>query len=644
MVHLGELLDHPVLRLDGGAGLGDRHAGERGRHVEDRALVQRRHELGPEPEPDRDREGDDQHGRGDRQPAEAEDDLHDGVVEAHERAADRVAFLAVDRADQNRVGHAAEPARPERERLEPGEQKPHRRIEGDRQDGRDRHREVLGEGERPEEPSLLRLEREDGEERDRDHQQREEARPAHLLDGPDDHRAEVAGTSGGLPVLELLVGLLDDDDRRVHHRADRHRDPAERHDVGRDVHRPHGDERQQDGDRNREDRDERARDVPEEDQDDEAHDRELLHQRVPEGIDRPVDEVRAIVGADDLHPGREGPSHLLELPLDALDDLEGILSMPHHDHAADCFAVAIQLDEPAPEVGTEMDATDVADQDRRPAAVRPDGDLLDVLDRAHVAPAADQVFGPIELDQAAADLVVRPPDRLDDVAERQPVAEERRRVDLDLVLLHEAADRGDLGHAVDARQPVAQVPVLERAQVGERVLPAAVDEGVLVYPPHTRRVGPEAGADALRQPAGDALHVLEDAAPRPVEVRAVLEHDVDERVAEHRFAADILDAWRGDHRRDDRVGDLVLHDVRAAPGPVGEDDHLHVREVWDRVERARAQRPDTEGRREEDKEEDDEAVVGAVLDDAVDHLLRSPQPPTRTMNFSRAAAFPGCSI
>src|SRR3990167_132565 len=36
---------------------------------------------------------------------------------------------------------------------------------------------------------------------------------------------------GVLPVVELLVDVIDDDDRRVDHRADRDRDAAERHDV-----------------------------------------------------------------------------------------------------------------------------------------------------------------------------------------------------------------------------------------------------------------------------------------------------------------------------------------------------------------------------------------------------------------------------
>src|SRR5947208_1015959 len=58
-----------------------------------------------------------------------------------------------------------------------------------------------------------------------------------------------------------------------------------------------------------------------------------------------------------------------------------------------------------------------------------------------------------------------------------------------LVLLDEAADGGDLGHALHAREPVAERPVLEGAQIGERVRAAPVDERVLVHPADAGRVG-----------------------------------------------------------------------------------------------------------------------------------------------------------
>ena len=42
--------------------------------------------------------------------------------------------------------------------------------------------------------------------------------------------------SARFPQLELLVHVLDHDDRGIDHRPDRHRDAAERHDVGAQAH------------------------------------------------------------------------------------------------------------------------------------------------------------------------------------------------------------------------------------------------------------------------------------------------------------------------------------------------------------------------------------------------------------------------
>jgi len=63
---------------------------------------------------------------------------------------------------------------------------------------------------------------------------------ADLLDRCHDDVPKRPRASRGLPVLELLVGLLDDHDGRVHHGADRDRDAGERHDVGREPQRAHG--------------------------------------------------------------------------------------------------------------------------------------------------------------------------------------------------------------------------------------------------------------------------------------------------------------------------------------------------------------------------------------------------------------------
>ena len=62
--------------------------------------------------------------------------------------------------------------------------------------------------------------------------------------------------------------------------------------------------------------------------------------------------------------------------------------------------------------------------------------------------------------------LLRAPDGLDDLVEREVVGGEPVGVDRDLVLLDEAADRGDLRHAGHRLERVAQRPVLVGAQLG----------------------------------------------------------------------------------------------------------------------------------------------------------------------------------
>ena len=56
----------------------------------------------------------------------------------------------------------------------------------------------------------------------------------HFLDGADQDLPIVSRTPGRLPVLQLLVGVLDHDDRGVDERSDGDGDAPERHDVRAD--------------------------------------------------------------------------------------------------------------------------------------------------------------------------------------------------------------------------------------------------------------------------------------------------------------------------------------------------------------------------------------------------------------------------
>ena len=73
-------------------------------------------------------------------------------------------------------------------------------------------------------------------------------------------------------------------------------------------------------------------------------------------------------------------------------------------------------------------------------------------------------------------------------------------IDDDVVLLDEAADAGDLGHAFGLGQSEADLPVLQRAQIGQRLVLA--QHGVLVDPADAAGVGAERRRHAGRQAFG----------------------------------------------------------------------------------------------------------------------------------------------
>ena len=56
---------------------------------------------------------------------------------------------------------------------------------------------------------------------------------------------------------------------------------------------------------------------------------------------------------------------LVQFLFDAVDDVERVLAVAHHDDAADHFAFAVQFRDAAPEVAAEMHGADILHIDRR---------------------------------------------------------------------------------------------------------------------------------------------------------------------------------------------------------------------------------------------------------------------------------------
>ena len=119
------------------------------------------------------------------------------------------------------------------------------------------------------------------------------------------------------------------------------------------------------------------------------------------------------------------------------------------------------------------------------------------------------------------------------------------------------------------------------------------------------------GVTLLRQLAAEAAEIFEHAAARPVGIGAIFENHIDERKAVERIAAHHFRVRHRKHFGRDRIGDLVLHDLRRLARPFRVDDDLRVREIGNGIERNVAQRKDPAKHQRKRRQQNDELVLAA---------------------------------
>ncbi len=143
------------------------------------------------------------------------------------------------------------------------------------------------------------------------------------------------------------MGVLDHDNGGVDHGADRDGDAAQAHDVGPEPQGSHAYERHQDADGQHQDGDEGTPHVQQEHDADERDDDALLDQRVAQGFDGRVDELRAVVDRQDLGARGQAFRNLRELRFHPFDDVQGVRAEALEDDAASDLALAIHLGDAA---------------------------------------------------------------------------------------------------------------------------------------------------------------------------------------------------------------------------------------------------------------------------------------------------------
>src|SRR3546814_3837315 len=98
------------------------------------------------------------------------------------------------------------------------------------------------------------------------------------------------------------------------------------------------------------DGDQRRAHVPQEQGADQPDDDELFRQFVRQVLDRSIDELRPVIGGDDLDSIGKALLELLELGLDRRDSRARVSALSENNHAACDFAMAVVLGYPAPQL------------------------------------------------------------------------------------------------------------------------------------------------------------------------------------------------------------------------------------------------------------------------------------------------------
>ena len=194
---------------------------------------------------------------------------------------------------------------------------------------------------------------------------------------------------------------------------------------------------------------------------------------------------------------------------------------------------------------------------------------MHVLDALDVAQPPDHVFRFGPFDHPAAHVVVGTHDGVLDLGQGDAVGGQGVGVHHHLVLLDEAAHTGHFRDPGNGLELVAQVPVLDAAQLGQVMLAGGVLHHVLKDPADPGGVGSQGRVDVFGEFAADEVEVLQDPGPGPVDVGAVLEDDVDQGFPEHGVTPHHLGLGHGQHGGGERVGDLVFHHLGGLVGIVG---------------------------------------------------------------------------
>ncbi|MNM52676.1 hypothetical protein D3C81_637610 [compost metagenome] len=339
--------------------------------------------------------------------------------------------------------------------------------------------------------------------------------------------------------------------------------------------------------------------MPEKDPADQRDDDELFDELVAEVFHRAVDQLAAVVGGDDFHPGRQTAFQFVEFGLDRCNGLASVLAAAQNHHAADGLAFAVEFGDATAHFRSRLNRGDIAKGHRNTARAQLERDCPKVIERFQVAGRAHNELGLCHLQHRATGFLIGLADSVGHLSLSDAEAGQFQRVQLHLVLLDHPPHGGHFRHVGQGLEFELEKPVLKRAQLRQVVSTTAIHQCVLVDPAHSRRIRPQRRLGAGRQPALYLAQVLQHPRASPVQVRAVFEQHVNEAVAEEGVTTHGSGARHREHGGGQRIGHLILDNLRRLSCIRGADDHLHIREIWQCINGGSLHRPDTPSRDEQ---------------------------------------------
>ena len=204
------------------------------------------------------------------------------------------------------------------------------------------------------------------------------------------------------------------------------------------------------------------------------------HQQVLDhGVGGQLDQVGAVVIGLDVHPGRQDVvvGDLVDLVVDVVERLQRVAAVAHEDRPLHDVGVEILPHDPQARRMPDRDVGDVAHADGR-SVLLGDDHLADVGQRTKQAegPHVERLLA--HRQPLPADVLVGVRQRGHQLIERQAVPLQAKGVDLDVVLLGEAAVPDHVDDAGGLAELPLEDPVLRRLAVGQRVVLAAHDVAV----------------------------------------------------------------------------------------------------------------------------------------------------------------------